>query len=516
MITNFSTRASPALPVTLETNRVADAGCNNDMSLPEKGSDHLPQGPGKQHFMFVTVGEPSIGGCHNKRQIPKTVRAQVMRDYVWKRDLQISGPDDKRPPSNNAIKPADLKGRFRLNTSARKTGNRTKIKPRSGKAVINLPNSRSLRATNSPLTVLGVSYDPFDAFMLRLGPESMRLIHHYYRGCSMSLVAYNIGERECLTNARGSLALFHSILYVVSLVYNLDHSPKDQLGSLFHSIEAFRAINVDLEAGSYTDMTIAAVALMATKETLEGNFASATVHMDGLQIMIKNRGGILNLTCRNGKAALWFTPRSVTMHIQNPPHSEDAFLVPADTFGPDSGIIPVIKFLRNVTLSMNTTPNFDLRHLNTSQDLYNMEYQLHSCRANLESATFAKRVMLLSLAMHLYLYLVIRHIPTRSKLVITLVQRLMTAIDEEATGDWEDVENGHVWLLWILFVGFGGSSQDADSGWFVERIQAWRTNHPDCDPYAGLDSQLRRVLWHNVWCGEQLEQLYNRLLKLVK
>ncbi|UKZ80985.1 hypothetical protein TrVFT333_008752 [Trichoderma virens FT-333] len=247
-------------------------------------------------------------------------------------------------------------------------------------------------------------------------------------------------------------------------------------------------------------MTIAAVALMATKETLEGNFASATVHMDGLQIMIKNRGGILNLTCRNGKAAL----------------CEDAFLVPADTFGPDSGIIPIIKFLRNVTLSMNTTPNFDLRHLNTSKDLYDMEYQLHSCRVNLKSAPFAKRVMLLSLAMHLYLYLVIRHIPTRSKLVITLVQRLMTAIDEEATGDWEDVENGHVWLLWILFIGFGGSSQDADSGWFVERIQAWRTTHPDCDPYAGLDSQLRRVLWHNVWCGDQLEQLYNQLPKLVK
>lgn len=91
------------------------------------------------------------------------------------------------------------------------------------------------------------------------------MIPDYY-GCSMSLAAYNIGGSECLTCARTDPALFHSILYVVSLVYNLTENPKDKSGSLFHSIEAFRAINDQLEKGTFANTTIAAVALLATKE----------------------------------------------------------------------------------------------------------------------------------------------------------------------------------------------------------------------------------------------------------
>ncbi|KAK8912220.1 hypothetical protein VCV18_012644 [Metarhizium anisopliae] len=156
-----------------------------------------------------------------------------MRDYVQKRDGQIVHHGGKHVAGNSVVKPSDLKGRFRLNVSVRETAQETSTEADatslSQNSAIALPDTCSVSISTSPVTVLGVSFDPFDAYELRLGPESMRLIHHFY---------------------------------------NLTENPKDKSGSLFHSIEAFRAINDQLEKGTFADTTIAAVALLATKEVL--------------------------------------------------------------------------------------------------------------------------------------------------------------------------------------------------------------------------------------------------------
>lgn len=82
----------------------------------------------------------------------------------------------------------------------------------------------------------------------------------------MAMVAYNIGGPQCLIDARADLALFHSILYIVALDYDSSHGLENSCGCLFHSVEAFGAINRRLRDGTYTDITIAAVALIAAKE----------------------------------------------------------------------------------------------------------------------------------------------------------------------------------------------------------------------------------------------------------
>lgn len=122
-----------------------------------------------------------------------------MRDYVQKRDGQIVNHDGQQVAGNSVIKPSDLKGRFRLNVSVRETAQETNTETDatslSHNSAIALPDNCRATVSPSPVTILGVSFDPFDAYELRLSPESMRLIHHceYYRPTpSEKLVSYYI------------------------------------------------------------------------------------------------------------------------------------------------------------------------------------------------------------------------------------------------------------------------------------------------------------------------------------
>ncbi|KAK8143264.1 hypothetical protein G3M48_007491 [Beauveria asiatica] len=433
------------------------------------GNHHRAQ----QHFEFVAVSGPSRGSQQKKRQIPKIVRTQVMRDYVQKRDGQIVNHDGKQVARHGVAKPSDLKGRFRLNASVRDTAQETNTEigamSLSQNSEIALPDNCRATVSTSPVTILGVSFDPFDAYELRLSPESMRLIHHYYYGCSMSLAAYNIGGSECLTCARTNPALFHSILYVVSLFYNLTENPKDKSGSLFHAIEAFRAINDQLEKGTFADTTIAAVALLATKESLDGDFEGSIAHMNGLQTMVERRGGIRHMQGQ-GKAAQWYvntklphrlnspsilifpTERSdlcyssmwglpprflpwstTTAYVERPPEHGRVLIDPRHAFGAGEPVISVINFLRHVSRTIHEKKDVDLRRLNLSQELYDVEYQLQAVKTDTASPTRPPEIMPLSVALHLYLYLVIRNIPIQTRLISALAKRVRAALETQAT-----------------------------------------------------------------------------------
>lgn len=67
-------------------------------------------------------------------------------------------------------------------------------------------------------------------------------------------------------DAREHRALFHSILYLVALDFNLRRGFSDTFGCLYHSSEAFRLINDRIQSANFEDATIAAVALIGAKE----------------------------------------------------------------------------------------------------------------------------------------------------------------------------------------------------------------------------------------------------------
>jgi hypothetical protein len=77
-----------------------------------------------------------------------------------------------------------------------------------------------------------------------------------------------IAEGDFFSHVKTDPALFHSILYLVALHFDLNYGLKDSPACLYHGREAFRLINErlgDSQAG-FNNVTIAAVAMLVNKE----------------------------------------------------------------------------------------------------------------------------------------------------------------------------------------------------------------------------------------------------------
>jgi hypothetical protein len=84
---------------------------------------------------------------------------------------------------------------------------------------------------------------------------------------SMNSVAIN-AEGDFFGHAKTDPALLHAILYLVALHYDLKYGISDSPECLYHGGEAFRMINRRLGSkdAEFSDMTIAAVAMLVTRE----------------------------------------------------------------------------------------------------------------------------------------------------------------------------------------------------------------------------------------------------------
>jgi hypothetical protein len=92
---------------------------------------------------------------------------------------------------------------------------------------------------------------------------------------SMNSVAVN-AERDFFSYVKIDPALFHSILYLVALHYDLRNGVQDSAVCLYHGGEAFRIINerlVDVN-GVFSDQTIGAVAMLVNKEVTQLSLSS--------------------------------------------------------------------------------------------------------------------------------------------------------------------------------------------------------------------------------------------------
>lgn len=81
----------------------------------------------------------------------------------------------------------------------------------------------------------------------------------------MNSIAVN-PDGDFFSHAKTDPALLHSILYLVALHHDLKTGVSDSSECLYHGKEAFRLINQRLQDGVFCDMTIAAVAMLVTKE----------------------------------------------------------------------------------------------------------------------------------------------------------------------------------------------------------------------------------------------------------
>jgi hypothetical protein len=142
----------------------------------------------------------------------------------------------------------------------------------------------------------------------------------------MNSIAAN-PEGDFFSQARTDPAVLPSILYLLALHHDLKLGLSDSPESLYHGSEAFMLINQRLEERFFSDMTIAAVALLVTKEVristcnfengqdeanisivqnIDGNFNLSKIHMNGLEYMIKAKGGIGMLKGVFQRVVTWF------------------------------------------------------------------------------------------------------------------------------------------------------------------------------------------------------------------
>lgn len=112
------------------------------------------------------------------------------------------------------------------------------------------------RAKN--IELLGAGYFDKDLSLTLASPDK--------QSYSKDFLDLNVGGGYCLFDAREHRALFHSILYLVALDFNLRRGFSDAFGCLYHSSEAFRLINERIQSANFEDATIAAVALIGAKE----------------------------------------------------------------------------------------------------------------------------------------------------------------------------------------------------------------------------------------------------------
>lgn len=186
-------------------------------------------------------------------------------------------------------------------------------------------------------------------------------------------------------------------------------------------------------------------------------------------------------------------------------------LSPERTFGSGSLINSIFRSLRRLSIAF--CPEYDARLDGTSMSnqVYSVEYDLLTLQnINLEALSpndyLSSSSVLMNIAAYMYLYLVLRELPPRSKLFRTLSQRLRDSLEMQDGEWWKFTPERQHWLLWVVFMGYGAASEWDEKWWFVEKMEPLRAALK-LSTKEDLRSAFKGIIWHDT-CEEFLEKLW--------
>ncbi|KAM0452511.1 hypothetical protein ACHAPV_009546 [Trichoderma viride] len=509
-----------------------DRALSRDKAPPKRASVAKP-------LQFVTVTSTKQ---KNRKDVSKVVRTQAMRDYFWK---QRNPDSSEAAASDLPMDPSQYKGRFRLNSppNSAKAKGAKKDKSRAKKAnqlqVTRVQKGRVARDRGPlldirfylndgllekiPPTMLGATLDPFDSYKVDMKPEAMKLIWYYKQSYVKEFLELNVGGGYTLFDARENCALFHAILYLVALDYVLRRGFEDDLGCLYHSSEAFRLINNQIRSGKIEDSTIAAVAMISTKENLAGMFDISYIHMQGLKDMVQKRGGIDSIKGIHQGVVLWADFCNSTVFNCTPQFSRNSSPKAEEIpFTPDSDpasspletilndelpVLLVVQSLRDVSAEKDNYQSITQNNKEINNRIYDIEYKLHSLQTNNhERGTSCGKMIPFCVALNIYLYLAIRELPVRSKMMMMLIDRLQETFNTEPLEWWVSNQEQKKRVMWMLFIGYAAGSDTHKDAWFLDTIKNM------CEKYEirdvdQLKQNVKDVLWLESWCGQYFDKL---------
>lgn len=327
---------------------------------------------------------------------------------------------------------------------------------------------------------------------------------------------------------------------------------------------------------------LAAVATLANVEAFNGEFTVADVHLRGLYDMVEARGGVSSIQheyilCR---CISWVDVQVATGIGRMPVfplfHTLDQVILPTkvleqaappglvhlESVGHDdaqhldkqeiAAARAIFMLLRQAVAALTSSIPVavaSIRVIMSTADVHMLDFlfAFHNTSPlgqgeTSDDASLAPRhnppgsscqriggsspVTALVLAAHVFLYAVLRHVPTTSQLLRILCCRLRRFLEDEtraqpatdAAARIVDAWAGHITLLvWVAFVGVMGSGWSRmntdNADWFRSLFQAAILRAQDeeaivsADNDDALEALLKTFLWSDAECGTALEGL---------
>ncbi|EFQ34098.1 uncharacterized protein GLRG_09242 [Colletotrichum graminicola M1.001] len=492
-------------------------------------------------YKFITVD--AVQGTF--QPATRAVRSHAIRTAIHRGESELVASTTL--VSQGTIRgKAHLRGRFRLGGTAAKPKDPKNQRRKDAAGPAAPPDIYDLLAQASLppwIQRLGSdSADPFNTLPIPSNPSVDALVKYFTTRFNLNSTTTD-NKRPWFPYAMQSALILRTTLALAAEFLAASMPSPDltlQREGYLQKGEAMRMLRSRLESRETAkragdDLSVlAGVAMLSS--AFQGHFAAAEAHLAGLHAMIMARGGPDTIKhdyilCRSinwmsiqvasglGRVPMLpmfhtldqvSLPSSVVSRAATPSLRHLDRLAGHDT---DEGKEPrqILATLRQAICSQaGAVAADDIRIvMNTADNAI-----LHFLYAERRTATpVQKRFLVLVSAAHVFLYTVLREVPTTGHMARILVARMRAALEDADAIAPVWVSRDDAALLWILFVGVVGSGTAEDRAWFMSRLlevleRARDVLPPERCSRKNLQQVLARFLWKDKHCLPALNDVW--------
>ncbi|OCK86431.1 hypothetical protein K432DRAFT_438525 [Lepidopterella palustris CBS 459.81] len=361
--------------------------------------------------------------------------------------------------------------------------------------------------------------DPFNSIPKFGSDRAQFVLHFSYSNFTRPSFMMNL-KIEWLSMATEDEAYFHALISHFTSHFSLMHQRGDPLEALMHRIEAVKLVNARLgDPGmEASDGTISTVACIANYEALNGNLVSVQVHMNGLESMVKMRGGLdtgdfptyvhrkIAWADVNSATALGRDP--VLPPIQQPKIShllaESAGFamcqMDLQPLGKDvAEVFASLRHLSRVLILSSTTELRTLDALWWSDWIYWVKRTLVTL-SNVKGDKEKQLVSCIAIAGHTIFEVCLRGISLNNRIIDRLVSRQKDALEKMLPK--VTIDPAHptrsLSVLWSLFASATAATTRPECSWYVDKLVEV-CNLLDLHNWEDVEAVLEDVWWHSSW-----------------
>lgn len=191
---------------------------------------------------------------------------------------------------------------------------------------------------------------------------------------------------------------------------------------------------------------------------------------------------------------------------------------PEDLLGATSPMVHIFQCLRSLSYNLDPDNIVRLDGMGASNTIYDTEFTLASMNDEnvfedeLTTSEFSLETVPLRATAYLFLYLVIRDLPSSSPLLLLIVERIQSGIELQQEW-WKATYERKVWLLWMLFMGGAAAAGNNLRWWYVHELTNM-CKEMGISEKCKFKGFLKMVLWQDAWCEDHCLNLWDDLQTL--